>query len=149
MHFIKQHIYMYCVTLSPMSVIWWRSSKVSDSFYLYFCFLWLLSLAGKNGCVFLWLGGDLPKEGNVMTARQHLSPLRRLKRFGMTPQILKKFYSCTIESILTCCIIAWYGNCLASDFKPLQRVGCTTQYITGAKLPAIQDLYNRHCQRKV
>ena len=38
---------MYCVTWSPMSVIWWRSSKVSDSFYLYFCFLWLLSLAGK------------------------------------------------------------------------------------------------------
>jgi hypothetical protein len=26
-------------------------------------------------------------------ARQHLFPLRRLKRFGMGPQILKKFYS--------------------------------------------------------
>ena len=36
----------------------------------------------------------------VKRARQHLVPLRRLKRFGMGPQILKKFYSCTIESIL-------------------------------------------------
>jgi hypothetical protein len=37
--------------------------------------------------------------------RQHLFPLRRLKRFGMGPQILKRLYSCTIESIT-----AWYGN---------------------------------------
>uniref|UniRef100_A0A4W5JW70 Alkylated DNA repair protein AlkB homologue 8 N-terminal domain-containing protein n=1 Tax=Hucho hucho TaxID=62062 RepID=A0A4W5JW70_9TELE len=76
------------------------------------------------------------------------TPSRRLKRFGMSPQILKKFYSCTIESILTGCITALYGNCSASDRKALQRVVRTAQYITGAKLPAIQDLYNRRCQRK-
>ncbi|KAK6309153.1 hypothetical protein J4Q44_G00206160 [Coregonus suidteri] len=66
----------------------------------------------------------------------------------MGPQILKKFYSCTIESILTGCITAWYGNCSASDCKALQRVVRTAQYITGAKLPATQDLYTRQCQRK-
>jgi hypothetical protein len=81
-------------------------------------------------------------------ARQHLFPLRRLKRFGMGPQILKKFYSCTIETILTGCITAWYGNYSASDRKALQRVLRTAQNITGAKLPAIQDLYTRQCQRK-
>ena len=75
-------------------------------------------------------------------------PHRRLKRFGMGPQIPKKFYSCTIESILTRCITAWYGNCSASDRKGLQRVVCMAQYITGTKLPASQDLYNRRCQRK-
>jgi hypothetical protein len=42
----------------------------------------------------------------VKRARQCLFPLRRLKRFGMGPQILKKFYSCTIKSILTGCITA-------------------------------------------
>ncbi|CDQ76566.1 unnamed protein product [Oncorhynchus mykiss] len=61
----------------------------------------------------------------------------------MGPQILKRFYSCTIKSILTGCITAWYGNCLASD-----RVVCTAQYITGAELPDIKDLYSRRCQRK-
>jgi hypothetical protein len=71
-----------------------------------------------------------------------------MKRFGMGPEILKNFYSCTIKSILTGCITAWYGNCLASNGKALQRVVCTAQYITGAKLPAIQDLYTRRCQRK-
>ena len=49
----------------------------------------------------------------------NLFPLRRLKRFGMGPQILNRFYSCTIESILTGCITAWYGNCSASDHKAL------------------------------
>jgi hypothetical protein len=68
------------------------------------------------------------------------SPLRKLKRFGVGPQILKKFHRCTVESILTSCITAWYGNCLASDRKALQRGVRTAQYITGAKLPAIQDL---------
>uniref|UniRef100_A0A673Y8N5 Reverse transcriptase domain-containing protein n=1 Tax=Salmo trutta TaxID=8032 RepID=A0A673Y8N5_SALTR len=70
------------------------------------------------------------------------------KRFGMAPQILKMFYSCTIESILTDYITAWYGNCSASDSKALQRVVYMAQYITGAKLPPIQDLYARWCQRK-
>ena len=62
----------------------------------------------------------------------------------MGPQIL----SCTIESLLTGCIAAWYGNCSASVLKALQSVVRTAQYITGAKLPANQDLYIRRCQRK-
>ena len=65
---------------------------------------------------------------------------------GMGPQIFRKFYICTIESIG--CIIAWYGNCSAFDRMALQRVGRTAQYITGAELTAIQDLYTRRCQRK-
>ena len=60
-------------------------------------------------------------------ARQNLFPLRRLKRFCMGPQILKRFYSCTIESILTGCITTWYVNCSASDLKVLQRVVRTAQ----------------------
>ena len=40
-------------------------------------------------------------------------------------------------------------HCLASDRKALQRIVRTVQYITGAKLPDIQDLYTRWCQRKV
>uniref|UniRef100_A0AAZ3PEU3 Alkylated DNA repair protein AlkB homologue 8 N-terminal domain-containing protein n=1 Tax=Oncorhynchus tshawytscha TaxID=74940 RepID=A0AAZ3PEU3_ONCTS len=84
----------------------------------------------------------------VKRARRSLFPLRRLKRFGMGPQILKRFSSCTIESIVTGCITAWYGNCSASDRMALQRVVRTAQYITGAKLPAIQHLYTRRCQRK-
>ena len=37
---------------------------------------------------------------------------------------------------------------VAKHLKALQRVVRTAQYITGAKLPAIQDLYTRRCQGK-
>jgi hypothetical protein len=80
----------------------------------------------------------------VKMGQQHHFPLMR---FGMGPQILKTFYSCTIESMLTDCITAWYGNYSASDLKMPQRVMRTAQYITGAKLPDIQNLYTRQCQR--
>jgi hypothetical protein len=76
----------------------------------------------------------------VKRARQCLFSLRRMKRFGMGPQILQRFYSCTIERILTGCITAWYGSSSVSNHKVLQGVVRTAQYITGAKLPAIQDL---------
>ena len=47
----------------------------------------------------------------IKCARQNLFLLWRLKRFVMGPQIFKRFYSCTIESILTGCITVCYGNC--------------------------------------
>ena len=45
-------------------------------------------------------------------------PLKRLQRFFF----LRKFYSCTIKSILTGCITVWYGNFSASDRKAIQRL---------------------------
>ena len=52
------------------------------------------------------------------------------------------------ESILIGFITALYVNCSTYDSKALQRVVRMAQYLTGAKLPAIQDLYIRRCQRK-
>ncbi|KAI4895689.1 hypothetical protein NFI96_005785 [Prochilodus magdalenae] len=37
----------------------------------------------------------------VKKGQQRLFFLRRLKRFGMDPRILRTFYTCTVESILT------------------------------------------------
>ena len=67
----------------------------------------------------------------VKRAQQNLFPLRRLKRFGMGPQIHKRFYSCTIESMVQAgCNTACYGNCSASDrtsegsaYGPVHRWG--------------------------
>ncbi len=41
-------------------------------------------------------------------AHQRLFFLRRLRKFGMSPSILRSFYTCTVESILTGCITAWF-----------------------------------------
>jgi hypothetical protein len=78
----------------------------------------------------------------VKRARQSLIVLRGLKRFDI------RFYSCTIESILTGCLTACYDDCSASDRKALQRVVRAAHNLTGAKLPAIQDFYTRRCQRQ-
>jgi hypothetical protein len=63
---------------------------------------------------------DLAWSTVTKKARHHLFLPSRVKRFGMGPRILKKFYSCTIESILTGCI--------------------------NTELPGIQDQYTRQCQ---
>ncbi|KAI4889294.1 hypothetical protein NFI96_000254 [Prochilodus magdalenae] len=58
----------------------------------------------------------------VKKAQQRLFFLRRLRRFGMDPRILRTFYTCTVESILTGSITTWYGSCTAIERKALQRV---------------------------
>lgn len=83
-------------------------------------------IGGRQNCV----GGERYTSPGSLGMYCHLFFLRRLNRCCMDPQILKRFYSCTIESILTGYV--WYGNCTTLDCKALQRVVRTTQYITGA-----------------
>eukprot|EP00061_Rhincodon_typus_P001720 g15559.t1 len=53
---------------------------------------------------------------------QFLFFLRQSRKFGMSLRSLSSFYRCTIESILSECTTAWYGNCSAQDHKKLQKV---------------------------
>ena len=69
-------------------------------------------------------------------AQQRLFNLRRLKTFVLSPKTLTNFYGFTIESILSFCITAWYGNCTTLKLKALQRVVRSAQRITGGKLPS-------------
>ncbi|KAI4904962.1 hypothetical protein NFI96_002249 [Prochilodus magdalenae] len=85
----------------------------------------------------------------VRSARQRLFFLRRLRKFGLPPDILTNFYRCTIESILTACITVWYGSCTACDRKALKRVVRTAESIIGSKLPDLQDIYRSRCLRKI
>ncbi len=74
-------------------------------------------------------------------AQQRLFFLRRLRKFGMSPSILRSFYTCTVESILTGCITAWFGNSTAGNRRALQRVVRTACHIVGGELPSLQDVY--------
>ncbi len=68
-------------------------------------------------------------------AHHRLFFLRRLRKFGMSPSILRSFYSCTVESILTGCITVWFGNSSAGKCKALQRVLRIARHIVGGELP--------------
>ena len=72
----------------------------------------------------------------VLFSSRHTDTTMPLPPQNMGLQILRKFYRSTIESITAGCITDWYGNCLASDRKALQRVVRKAQYITGAELIA-------------
>eukprot|EP00061_Rhincodon_typus_P018284 g47393.t1 len=47
--------------------------------------------------------------------QQRLFFLRWNRKFGMSIGSLTNFYTCAIESILSGCITAWYGNCSVQD----------------------------------
>ncbi len=81
-------------------------------------------------------------------AQQCLFFLRRLRKFRMSPHILHSFYTCTVESILTGSITAWYGKSTSSNRKALQRVVRTARHTVGGELPSLQDIYTRRCMRK-
>ncbi|KAI4873816.1 hypothetical protein NFI96_001418 [Prochilodus magdalenae] len=84
----------------------------------------------------------------VRKSQQRLYFLRRLRKFGMSAQILSNFYRSTIESVLTSSITVWYGNCTAQDRKALQRVIKTAQLISGAAFPSLQDIYRTRVIRR-
>eukprot|EP00061_Rhincodon_typus_P007774 g29795.t1 len=71
-----------------------------------------------------------------------------LRKFGMSIRTLTNVYSCTIESILSRCIMAWYVNYSAQDWKKLQKVVHTAQTITEVNLPSMDSIYTSRCRRK-
>ncbi len=77
----------------------------------------------------------------VKKARQRLYHLRQLRKFRVSPEILKTFYSGAIESVLTQCISVWYNNATNQDCKALQRVVRLAERISGSALPSLQDIY--------
>ncbi|KAK3548184.1 hypothetical protein QTP70_005192 [Hemibagrus guttatus] len=58
----------------------------------------------------------------VKKAQQRLYHLRRLRDFRLPSKVLRNFYSCTIESILTGNITTWFRNSTMQDRQALQRV---------------------------
>ena len=76
----------------------------------------------------------------VKKAQQRLYCLRRLNKFRVSPRILRSFYNCTIESILTGGFIVWYGSCTVLQQKTLQRVVLSALCTVGGKLPSLQGI---------
>ncbi|KAK3538855.1 hypothetical protein QTP86_018097, partial [Hemibagrus guttatus] len=78
-------------------------------------------------------------------AQQDLYFLRSLKKAHLPSPILTMFYRGTIESVLSSCITAWFGNCTVSDRKTLQWIVRIAEKIIGISLPSITDMYTTRC----
>ncbi|KAK1799568.1 hypothetical protein P4O66_000370 [Electrophorus voltai] len=81
-------------------------------------------------------------------AQQHLYFLRKLRKAHLPTPIFTTFYRGTVESILSSCIITWFGNCTVFDHKTLQRIVRTAEKIIGVSLPSITNIYITRCIQK-
>ncbi|KAK3506788.1 hypothetical protein QTP70_027753 [Hemibagrus guttatus] len=81
-------------------------------------------------------------------AQHRLYFLRRLRKAHLPPPILTMFYRGIIESVLSGCITAWFGNCTVLDCKTLQRIVKTAEEIIGVSLASITDMYTTRCIHK-
>ncbi|KAF7686206.1 hypothetical protein HF521_015568, partial [Silurus meridionalis] len=81
----------------------------------------------------------------VKKAQQHLYHLRRLRDFKLTSQLLKTFYTCTIESVLTGSITSWFGNSTMQDRRAHQRVVRSAERTINTEFPNLQDIYSTQC----
>ncbi|KAK3562006.1 hypothetical protein QTP86_023467, partial [Hemibagrus guttatus] len=106
---------------------------------------WLLTLGEHRWKTFTW---SLNTSFIRKKAQQCLYFLRRLRKAHLLPHILTMFYRGTIESVLSSCITAWFGNCTATDRKALQWIVKTAEKIIGVSLLSIMDMYTTRCIRK-
>ena len=81
----------------------------------------------------------------VKKARQRLYHLRRLRYFKLPAKVLRNFYTCTIESILTGNITVWFGNSTMQDRQALQRVVRSAEHIIHTELPDLHSIYRKRC----
>ncbi|KAK3571576.1 hypothetical protein QTP86_014150, partial [Hemibagrus guttatus] len=80
------------------------------------------------------LTGTVHIDNVVKKSHQHLFFHTCLRKFSTNANIVKSFYTCTVESILTGCITTWYGNFTALNRRALQRVVRTAHHIVRALL---------------
>ncbi|KAK1792854.1 hypothetical protein P4O66_012764 [Electrophorus voltai] len=82
------------------------------------------------------------------TTVERVDSFRRLRDFRLPSKVLRNFYTCTIESILTGNITVWFGNSTKQDRQALQRVVRSAERITHSELPDLQTTYYKRCQTK-
>lgn len=79
---------------------------------------------------------------------QHHYYLRHFGEFRLPHQILKNFYTNTIESVLTGGITAWYGDSTQEDHKALPKVVKSAEHTTWSTLSNPQDIYTKRCRSR-
>ncbi len=81
----------------------------------------------------------------VKKARQRLYHLRQLRKFRVSPAILKSFL---FRGHRKCTDSVWYSNATNQDCKALQRVMRLAERISGSTLPSLQDIYFKRCKSR-
>ena len=76
-------------------------------------------------------------------AQQRLYFLRRLKKFGISKDVMIQFYRAVIESLLTFSITIWFGSLSQQEKAQLNKVVTTASRIIGTGLPSLENIYRQ------
>ena len=74
--------------------------------------------------------------------QQRLFCLRKLAKFQVDRSLMKMSYSAFIESVISFCIICWYGNLSVKDKNSLGRIVRVSSKVAGVKLSSLDDIFN-------
>ena len=79
---------------------------------------------------------------------QRVRYLRELANLRIDSAILTLFYRSIIESVLSFCILSWYGSSNKKDLKKLYKITRIGKRL-GIKTQNLQEIFNDSCSRMV
>jgi len=80
--------------------------------------------------------------------QQRLFFLRKMRTFHVSSEMMTLFYRSFIESLLTFCIVAWFGNLNLYNKNRLDRLVKTAGKISGSQQADTMSIYTRQVLRK-
>ena len=81
-------------------------------------------------------------------ANQRLFFLRKLKSLAVDKTILNLFYNSVVQSVISYCIVCWFGNLFQKDKKTINRiVKCANRL--GCEVVSYNDVYEKAMVQKV
>ena len=81
-------------------------------------------------------------------AQQRMYFLKKLLSFNVNRNMAHMFYCAFIESVLTFCIICWFGNASEAQKKSVRRTVTTASKLLGTTLPSPENIYKDRLTNK-
>ena len=73
--------------------------------------------------------------------QQRMYFLRKMLSFSVNKIMLKMFYCAFIESVLTFCIICWFGNASEAQKNSVRKTVTLASKLIGIPLPTMESIY--------
>ena len=91
---------------------------------------------------------DIWTERLTAKSQQRLFFLRKLLSFNVGSKVLQCFYSAFIESILSFCIICWFGNATEVQKKSIRKIITMSSKLTGIPFENMDCIYKQRTLKK-
>ena len=80
--------------------------------------------------------------------QQRMYFLRKLRKLNLDSKVLKNFYICHVQTILTFSFLAWYGSLTVANTSALRKVVTLGSKLCGIQCEGLQKLYEHKARKK-